>query len=379
MADRQSMLNLLLERVESTRAEISDDFPYYADPNTGDWVTVANGDWCSGHWIESLRITGELTGKRDLIDEAIQRTHQIKPMADFDDMFRAAKFYYSTARLAETEKLDDMRAFALDVAERMRGMAIPSNGGMAIGTQVQVLTTTLASNSIVAVDNVHPNLMLDWYAGRVTDNPKFHAGARRHLDLTIKDYLRDDGSTVEFIEYDYDTGKQIRHFTLLGAHDESCWSRGQAWAIGGFLRAWEELGDATYLQVARQLFDFWINNVGDDFVPPWDFFDPKIQDGEQVPLDTSALAIVVAQLARLAVIEKIPSEVQYFVDYLNPMLDGLSKHITPLFEGDIRPAGMLLDGCFNNVKSFANRHELVWGNFFLLEALYCLERGGLPC
>lgn len=350
MADRQNALDLLLKRVESIRAEIGDHFPYYADPETGEWVTTANGDWCSGHWIECLRITGELTGKRELIDEAIDRTHRIKPMADYDDMFRAAKFYYSAARLAEAEQLDDMRELALEVAERMRKMAIPANGGMAIGTQVQVLTTTLASNSIVAVDNVHPNLMLDWYAGKVTGDKKFHAGARRHLDLTIQDYVRDDGSTVEFIEYDYESGVQIRHFTLLGAHDESCWSRGQAWAIGGFLRAWEELGDAKYLDVARKLFDFWLEHVADDFVPPWDFFDPKINDGVAVPVDSSALAIVVAQLARLAVLDSIPDNVQYFVNYLEPMLEGLSSHMTPMGDDDKRPVGMVLDGCFNHVR-----------------------------
>lgn len=379
MADRQHTLDLLLQRVESTHDEIGYHFPYYADPETGTWVTTANGDWCSGHWIECLRITGELTGKHDLIDEAIDRTYRIKPMADYDDMFRAAKFYYSAARLAEAEQRADMRELALDVAERMRKMAIPANGGMAIGTQVQVLTTTLASNSIVAVDNVHPNLMLDWYAGKVTGDSKFHIGARRHLDLTIQDYVRDDGSTVEFIEYDYDSGEQIRHFTLLGAHNDSCWSRGQAWAIGGFLRAWEELGDTKYLNVARQLFDFWLEHSGEDFVPPWDFFDSKLTAGEDVPVDTSALAIVVAQLARLAVLDSIPEDVQYFVDYLEPMLEGLSTHMTPLTTDDKRPVGMVLDGCFNNVKDFANRHELIWTDFFMLEALYCLERGGLPC
>ena len=379
MADRQSALNLLLNRIVSTRAEVGDQFPYYADPETGKWITTENGDWCSGHWIECLRITGELTGKRELIDEAIEHTHRIKPMADFDDMFRAAKFNYSSARLAEAKNMDDMRELALDVAEKMRQMAIRVNGGMAIGTQVQVLSTTLASNSIVAVDNVHPNLMLDWYAGRITGNPKFHDGARRHLDLTIRDYVREDGSTVEFIEYDYETGEQVRHFTLLGAHDDSCWSRGQAWAIGGFLRAWEELGDRKYLDVARKLFDFWLKHSGEDFVPPWDFFDPKLKEGEYVPVDTSALAIVVAQLARLAVLDSIPDDVQYFVDYLEPMLDGLATHLTPLSDDDQRPGGMLLDGCFNHVKDFANRHELIWGDFFMLEALYCLERGGLPC
>lgn len=379
MADRDSALNLLLDRVQSTRDEIGDAYPYYADPVNGKWVTTAKGDWCSGHWIECLRITGELTGQRELIDEAIDRTRSLRPMADYEDMFRAAKFYYSAARLAEAEARDDMRELALDVAGRMREMAIPINGGMAIGRQVQVLTTTLASNSIVAVDNVHPNLMLDWYAARVTGKTTYHMGARRHLDLTIQDFVRDDGSTIEFINYDYDSGAIQRHFTLLGAHDNSCWSRGQAWAIGGFLRAWEELGDQKYLDVARKLFDYWLANCDEDFVPPWDFLDPQIEQGNIVPIDTSALAIVVAQLARLAVLDTLPDDVRYFVNYLEPMLEGLCTHLTPLTPDDSRPVGMLLDGCFNNVKDFANHHELLWGDFFLLEALYCLERGRLPC
>ena len=61
------------------------------------------------------------------------------------------------------------------------------------------------------------------------------------------------------------------------------------------------------------------------------------------------------------------------------MLERLVAHMTPKGADDDRPPGMLLDGCFNQPKRFANDHELIWGDFYLMETLHCLERGGLPC
>ncbi len=377
MADLTDALEFLLDRILGARDACGAAWPYYADPETGAWQTVDDGDWCAGHWIESLRIAGELLGRDSLIDEAISRTRALRPKADRHDMFRAPKFYYSAARLAETTGDAEMRDLALTVANRMRAMAIPANGGMAIGREVQVLTTTLSGPNVVAVDNVHPNLMLDWWGARATEDPRFHRGARRHLDLTLRDFIRPDGSTVEFIEYDWDSGDIQRHFTLLGAHDDSCWSRGQAWAIGGFLRAWEELGELRYLVAARNLFDFYLQGSGPDFVPPWDFLDPSWSHGD--PVDTSAAAIVAAQLARLKVMPSLPPAARYFADHCEPFLEGLCRRLTPVSQDDPRPRGMLLDGCFNHVKRFADRNELIWGDFYLLEALYCLQRGGLPC
>ncbi len=39
--------------------------------------------------------------------------------------------------------------------------------------------------------------------------------------------------------------------------------------------------------------------------------------------------------------------------------------------------GMLLNGCMNGRKHVAERNELIWGDFYLMEALYCLEKKGL--
>jgi len=372
MADRAQALDLLCERVAQTHAELPDGaWPYYAYPATGTWQTVPDGDWCAGHWITGLHLAGLRTGQRALIDAALGLTETIRPKAERHDMFRAPKFYYSAARLHATEGKPELRALALDVANRMRAMAMP-NGGMPIGNEVQVLTTTLSGPNVVAVDNVHPNLLLDWWAARETADDRFVVGAVRHLDLTARDFVRADGSTVEFIGYDPAAGMQRRHFTLLGAHDDSCWSRGQAWAIGGYLRAWEETREPRFLDTGLRLLDYYWDNSGDDHIPPWDFKD-------DAPLvDTSAAAIVAAQLARLAVLDPIP-EAQPAIDRLEPLLAGLCRHLTPTHAGDDRPPGMLLDGCFNHLKGFAEAHELLWGGVYLLVALYCLEAGGLPC
>lgn len=365
-------LDRLVERVLTIRAEVGRAWPYHADPVTGRWTTTEDGEWCAGHWIEALRIAGERTGDRGLVMEARARTEQIRPKLERDDMYRAPRFYYSAARLSVFEGDRDMRTLALAAAYAVRSMAMPANGAMPIGTQVQVRSSALASRSIVAVDNVYPNLILDWWAYGETGDDIFIHGALRHLDLTARDFLRADGSTVEFIEYDR-AGTPLREFTLLGAHDKSCWSRGQAWAIGGYLRAFEAVGEKQYLRVAERLLNYWWERTGPAAIPPYDFDDPA------GPPDSSAAAILAESIARLAVLSPEPSEASDVLAKLEPLLDALVARLTPVDAEDSRPPGMLLDGCFNRPARVADDAELLWGDFYLLSALHCLERGGLPC
>ena len=59
------------------------------------------------------------------------------------------------------------------------------------------------------------------------------------------------------------------------------------------------------------------------------------------------------------------------------MLEKLCEHLTPIDDQDDRPVGMLLNGCMNGRKNVAVRNELIWGDFYLMEALFCLEKNGL--
>lgn len=372
--DRSRALDRGLARVLSTRDAVGDAWPYHADPATGIWVTTDDGDWCDGHWVEMLRIAGELLGRRELVDEAVDRAERCRPKLERDDQFRGHRFYYAAARLWAAERIERMRTLALAAAWAMRSMAMHANGAMPIGTQVQVKSTTLASRAIVAVDNVHPNLMLDWWAWRETGDATFARGAARMFDVLERHFVRQDGTTVEFIEFDPGSGEPRRHFTLLGLHDDSCWSRGQAWAIAGSLHAYAHTGAGRYARLAERLFAPWWARCGAD-PPPWDLADTS----PAAPVDTSATAIVCSALARLAVQPGGAGAARALVARLDPMLAALAARQTPLDGADTRPPGMLLDGCFNQPRRFAAADELLWGDFYLLEALYALERGSLPC
>lgn len=364
----QEALDRLCERVLQIRDAVGEQWPYHCEPASGEWDTTEDGDWCGGHWVECLRIVGELGGDRRLIDESAARTERLRRYLERDDMFRAHRFYYSAARQFAWTGESKFRTLALAAAWAVRSMAMQVNGAMPIGTQVQVRSTQIWGRDKVCVDNVHPNLILDWWAYKETGDETFAEGARRHLDLTHRDFVLDDGSTIEFIDYDARTGDKLRHYTLLGAHDESCWSRGQSWAVAGYLRAWEALRDERYLSIGNKLLDYWMRNSDDGGIPPWDFKDPAIAtDPTSVPPDTSAAAVVVEQLARMAVLPALPPGAQAATQRLPVMLDGLLRHL--------RPDGVLLDGCFNQPKRYANRSELIWGTAYLLFALYYLKTG----
>jgi unsaturated chondroitin disaccharide hydrolase len=374
----QRALDLLCNRIYAIRQAVGSAWPYHYDPVSGAHDTVNDGDWCGGHWVECLRIVGELTGDRALELESAERTERLRPYLERDDMFRGHRFYYSAARQYAWTGERKFRTLALAAAYAVRSMAIAPNGAMPIGTQVQVRSTSIFGRDKVCVDNVHPNLILDWWAAKETRDATFFEGARRHLDLTARDFILPDFSTVEFIDYDVGTGDIARHhYTLLGAHDSSCWSRGQAWAIAGYLRAWEATREPRYLMIGSKLLDYWRANTDDSWVPPYDFKDPKLEtDAAAVPLDTSAAAIVAEQLARLAVRPNRTAAEARLTQALTSIIDGLLKHLTGMGESCAdKEGGILLHGCFNQPKNYATRSELIWGTAYLLFALYYLKTG----
>lgn len=391
----QQALDRLCDRVLRIREAVGEAWPYHCDPGEGKWDTTEDGDWCGGHWVECLRIVGELTYDRTLQDDSEQRTERLRPYLERDDMFRGHRFYYSAARQWAWTRDPKFRTLAIAAAWAVRSMGMPINGAMPVGTQVQVRSLSAPSNEavpigtqvqvrsprifgreMVCVDNVHPNLILDWWAFKETGDPAFTAGARRHLDLTARDFIRPDGSTIEFIDYDPESGHAMRHYTLLGTSDESCWSRGQAWAIAGFLRAYEALGDERYLSIGRRLLGYWLHHSNADCIPPWDF--DATEDGlksERPLLDTSAAAIIAEQLARLALMSNLRATAVATANLVEPFIDGLLKHLTPVDAQDAKAPGILLDGCFNQPRRYATRTELIWGTAYLLFALYYLKTG----
>lgn len=373
MADRAKILDLMTERVLATRAEIGEAWPSVASPGTGRWHTTKRPGWCAGYWIEMLRIAGERTGDWDLYLDAAARAARLRGWIDRPTMHRAPLFFYGAARLYETLSDRGTRVMALAAAYAGRSAVMPATGAVAVGLDA---IKGVKGSALVSVESVLGALQLDWWALRETGDATFLDGAEQQLALTARDFIREDGSTAELVSYDAKTGEPKRSHTLHGASARSCWSRGQATAIAGFLRGWEETGSDEWLETAQHLLDYWWAHTGDDGIPPYDFAEAG---NPKAPRDTAAAAIVAEALARLSVIENLPDAAAALIEPLVLLVENLAAKVTPLSPDDTRPPGMLLEGCANKPKGAATRHELIWGDYHLYAALHCLDAGGLPC
>jgi unsaturated chondroitin disaccharide hydrolase len=108
---------------------------------------------------------------------------------------------------------------------------------------------------------------------------------------------------------------------------------------------------------------YYETHAPDDGVPYWDFEHPEAPD---VNRDTSAAALAAYGLTQL------PSEgptagLHAYGEHILWTL--VESYLTPQGEGPDRPDGMVLEGCYNGPAGFADHHELLWTDYYLLETL----------
>jgi len=206
------------------------------------------------------------------------------------------------------------------------------------------------------------NLPLLYWAARAADDASYLLAGEAHAALTRKTFLRDDLSTFHAVEYDLPEGSS-RGFTFQGYADTSCWSRGQAWAIYGYVATAAATGDPAYLRLAERLADYWFMRLGEDLVPFWDFDDPAIPDA---PRDSAAAAIVASALLDLAVLHPDARAGEQWRKRAEATLDTLCRDYVAS-EDDHR--GLLKHGCYSKPHGIGIDSAVLFGDFYFVEAL----------
>ncbi|BCS19540.1 glycoside hydrolase family 88 protein [Aspergillus puulaauensis] len=181
---------------------------------------------------------------------------------------------------------------------------------------------------LVIIDNML-NLDLLFWVARETGNHSLHEIAVAHARTTKKHHIRADNSTVHVVNFDARTGQPLSKFTHQGYSDDSCWSRGQAWGILGFMNTYEWTRDPEFLDTAIGLADCFLSRLPKDHVPYWDF-DAPVTKG--CPRDTSAGMVACCGLVLLykALKETDPTRAQGYLDNALAILEAtVSGFITP--------------------------------------------------
>ena len=140
------------------------------------------------------------------------------------------------------------------------------------------------------------NLPLLYWASEEKGDDRFKRIAMAHADTAIRTHLRPDGSVAHIVEHDRETGEVVKTYGGQGIAEGSSWSRGQAWALYGFTLSYIHTGEERYLNAAKQVANYFISNVCDDWLPRVDFRAPE----EPVMYDSTAGACAACGLLELA-------------------------------------------------------------------------------
>ncbi|EKM55948.1 glycoside hydrolase family 88 protein [Phanerochaete carnosa HHB-10118-sp] len=148
----------------------------------------------------------------------------------------------------------------------------------------------------VIIDNMM-NLEVLFVSANLTGNHTLIDIATSHADHTAINHVRPDGSSFHVVEYNATTGVVVSKFTAQGYANNSTWSRGQAWGIYGFANMFKHTQNTSYLETSRRMAAYFINNLPDDGVVPWDFNAPLVPPR---PADSSAAMIAANGLILLS-------------------------------------------------------------------------------
>ena len=150
----------------------------------------------------------------------------------------------------------------------------------------------------VIIDNMMNLELLEW-ASKKSDNSRFDAIARSHADVTLKNHFRPDYSCWHVVSYDTITGQPEKKHTRQGYSHESSWSRGEAWALYGYVMMYRETQQKHYLAHAKKVANYILTHprMPEDGIPYWDYDAPDIPDTYR---DASAGAIMASAFIELS-------------------------------------------------------------------------------
>jgi hypothetical protein len=219
----------------------------------------------------------------------------------------------------------------------------------------------------VIIDNMM-NLDLLFWASKETGDDRFRQIALTHADNTMKHHFRPDNSSYHVILYDVD-GKVLAKKQHQGYQDESCWTRGHAWAMYGYVEMYRNTKDKKYLDFAQKISDYYLNhpNLPADKIPYWDFYAPNIPNEER---DASAGAIAASALLELSTFSGQKGK-RYYADAVK-MLESLSS---PAYRAALGENNNFLIKHCVGAKSLNSEIDvpLIYADYYYLEGLLRYE------
>ncbi|WP_018750535.1 glycoside hydrolase family 88 protein [Paenibacillus sanguinis] len=212
------------------------------------------------------------------------------------------------------------------------------------------------------------NIPLLYWATEETGDPRYRQIAMKHADTSMTAFVRPDGSVHHVVEFDPFNGGVIRAHGGQGFGEGSSWTRGQAWALYGFMMSYLHTEKNDYLQTAKRVAHYFMANIPDDGVIPVDFRQPE----EPALADDTAAAIAACGLIEIAkAVGGYESR-----SYISAALKLLGMLDQSRIDWSPETDHFLLYGT-EAYHSSNHHHAIIYGDYYFMEAIFKLKGNDL--
>lgn len=363
----QETLNHALAKIAALVPRFGLRNPRMGIPGTTRYAFCIPDEWVASFWCGQMWLAYSLTGDSRFKNSARMRRDYFRTVLehprwhDHDLGFLFSLSCVSDFTLTGNEKSREMALRAADFLAARWRQPMPFvmcwNPMLRDGPEFMARKT-----GTLNIDSMQAMALLFW-AARETGQSSFTEIANMHLETSRKYLVRKDFSSYHAYEFDPRSGKPIGGFTHQGLHDESCWSRGQSWAIHGFAQAYLYTGLLEYRETAAKMSDYVAAHLPEDGVPLWDY---NLTTEDSPYRDSSAGAITAAGLYTLARCFEGGADAQQYTELADKILFGLVDNCD--LAQDPESEGLLKEGAaFVGLGRADNL--LPYGDYYYLEAL----------
>ena len=329
----------------------------------GQWKKTDIGWWTNGFWPANMWQMYRMTGDALYRDEALRTEKMLdQALIDFKSLSHDVGFMWlihSGVRYALEQNADSYDR-VLYAADMLAGRFNPNGFIRAWNGQ---------GREGWAIVDCMMNLPLLYWATEVTGDPRYQLIAMRHADTTITHFVRPDGSCNHIVIFDPETGAFLDNPGGQGYESGSSWSRGQSWALYGFVLSWLHTGKQEYLDTAKRIANYFISQITDDWMPRCDFRQPA----EPALKDNVAGNVAACGLLELA--RALPElEGKFYFDAAIRILKAQEQDAANWELND--PA--IFTKCTSAWHDLPGRHiTMTYGDYYFIEAVNKLRGDGL--
>jgi unsaturated chondroitin disaccharide hydrolase len=213
------------------------------------------------------------------------------------------------------------------------------------------------------------NIPLLYWASEETGEPRYKQIALKHADTSMTAFVREDGSVNHIVEFNPEEGGVVTTYGGQGYAKGSSWTRGQSWALYGYMMSYIHTEKEEYLNTAKRVAHYFMANIPENGIIPIDFRQPK----EPAYEDSTAAAIAACGLIEIA---KVVGEHEKDV-YMSAALK-LLKTLDERRSNWSEDYDCILINCSGAYHNEDDRHSaIIYGDYYFIEAVFKLKGNDL--